>query len=109
MNNERVCGPTIPEKLLHGDLHRSNILADKDGWIAIDPKGVIGAPIHETWAFVKDMEEDLSFIANHFNYPLSLLQEWYFVHLIRSCCWCLEDKLSPEPFLCLAERAYGMI
>jgi streptomycin 6-kinase len=31
--------------LLHGDLHHHNILLDhKRGWIAIDPKGVIGHP-----------------------------------------------------------------
>jgi streptomycin 6-kinase len=33
-----------PQKLLHGDLHHYNILEDeRRGWIAIDPKGVIGA------------------------------------------------------------------
>jgi streptomycin 6-kinase len=34
--------------LLHGDLHHENIRADRErGWVAIDPKGVIGAPAHE--------------------------------------------------------------
>ena len=28
--------------LLHGDLHHLNILSAGDGWIAIDPKGVVG-------------------------------------------------------------------
>lgn len=33
-----------PQILLHGDLHHWNILSDADrGWMAIDPKGVIGA------------------------------------------------------------------
>ena len=33
-----------PQMLLHGDLHHWNILSDADrGWMAIDPKGVIGA------------------------------------------------------------------
>lgn len=34
--------------LLHGDLHYANILSSKEhGWIAIDPKGVIGEPEFE--------------------------------------------------------------
>src|SRR5665647_1430586 len=32
--------------LLHGDLHRDNILSNGDGWVVIDPKGVIGFPIN---------------------------------------------------------------
>ncbi len=33
--------------LLHGDLHPDNILQNGDDWVVIDPKGVIGPPIHE--------------------------------------------------------------
>ncbi len=28
--------------LLHGDLHHHNILSTQHGWLAIDPKGIIG-------------------------------------------------------------------
>lgn len=36
--------PEEPQILLHGDLHHWNILSDETrGWVAIDPKGVIGA------------------------------------------------------------------
>ena len=35
--------------LLHGDLHHDNILAsEREPWLAIDPKGVIGEPVWET-------------------------------------------------------------
>jgi len=34
--------------LLHGDLHYANVLSsDKHGWVAIDPKGVVGEPEFE--------------------------------------------------------------
>ena len=37
------------EVLLHGDLHMDNILsAQREPWLVIDPKGVIGPPIWET-------------------------------------------------------------
>jgi streptomycin 6-kinase len=32
---------------LHGDLHHDNILSSDRGWLAIDPKGLVGDPIYE--------------------------------------------------------------
>ncbi len=43
------------EILLHGDLHHFNILNSKDDtWLAIDPKGVIGEPVYDTGAFLRN-------------------------------------------------------
>jgi len=40
--------------LLHGDLHHENILSSShDGWLAIDPKGVVGESAYEVGAFVR--------------------------------------------------------
>ena len=39
--------------LLHGDLHHFNILAaEREPWLAIDPKGIVGDPAYETGAFL---------------------------------------------------------
>lgn len=39
--------------LLHGDLHHYNILsAEREPWLAIDPKGVVGEPAYEVGAFL---------------------------------------------------------
>ncbi len=41
---------TSPEpRLLHGDLHSGNVLASGRGWLAIDPKPLVGDPAYE-WA-----------------------------------------------------------
>ncbi len=32
---------------LHGDLHHDNIMSSDRGWLAIDPKGLIGDPLYE--------------------------------------------------------------
>lgn len=32
---------------LHGDLHHDNIMSSRRGWLAIDPKGLIGDPAYE--------------------------------------------------------------
>lgn len=94
-------------ELLHGDLHHENILYDdKKGWLAIDPKGVVG-----------DRYFDLiSFMTNHLltkeNPKELLLQrvEWITEELsfnrerllkagvamgILSTCWSIEDH-DPE-------------
>ena len=39
----RLCDTQTRVRLLHGDLHHDNILFDTNrGWVAIDPKGVVG-------------------------------------------------------------------
>ncbi len=41
--------------LLHGDLHHDNILmARRQPWLAIDPKGLVGEPAYETGALLRN-------------------------------------------------------
>lgn len=40
--------------LLHGDLHHDNVLANGEGWLAIDPKGVVGEPAYEVGALLRN-------------------------------------------------------
>ena len=45
-------------RLLHGDLHHDNILLDRDrGWLAIDPKGVVGESEYEVGAALRNPYE----------------------------------------------------
>jgi len=41
---EALLANPYSEKPLHGDLHHDNILMSGRGWLAIDPKGVLGDP-----------------------------------------------------------------
>jgi streptomycin 6-kinase len=46
--------------LLHADLHHWNILsAQRQPWLAIDPKGLIGEPKYETGAWLRNPFPDL--------------------------------------------------
>lgn len=48
------------ERLLHGDLHHENVLLDSArGWLAIDPKGVIGPAEFECGRFVHNFMDEL--------------------------------------------------
>ncbi len=41
--------------LLHGDLHHWNILSSqREPWLAVDPKGLIGEPEYETGAWLRN-------------------------------------------------------
>lgn len=41
--------------LLHGDLHHQNVLAaERQPWLALDPKGVVGEPAYEVGAFLRN-------------------------------------------------------
>lgn len=42
------------EVLLHGDLHHDNILLSQHGYLAIDPKGIIGDQAFEIYSFIKN-------------------------------------------------------
>ena len=54
--------------------------------MVIDPKGVIGYPINEVWAFIIDIEKDTEFIANYFKFNLQEVRNWYFIQLILAIC-----------------------
>lgn len=95
--------------LLHGDLHRDNILSNGNEWLVIDPKGVIGFPINEVWACVEEPYHDLQYIAKRFAYNFDDLLKWYYVHAIVAACWQVEDHLDPKKFLDLAESVFPLI
>lgn len=96
-------------KLLHWDLHHDNILLNNGEWFAIDPQGVIGPFISETWSFIVDPVSDTEYIASYFNYSLEDIRQWYFVRLILAICWNLEDHLNSERFLQLAELTFPLV
>src|SRR6202165_1706955 len=53
-----LCGSQSSRKLLHGDLHHYNVLFDSDrGWLAIDPKGVVGEIEYEIGALLRNPYE----------------------------------------------------
>ncbi|WP_042282559.1 aminoglycoside phosphotransferase family protein [Candidatus Protochlamydia sp. R18] len=95
--------------LLHGDLHQDNILSNGDDWLIIDPKGVIGSPINEMWAYVEDPKNDLIFISKYFDFDHNEVFQWYYVHLVLAACWQVEDNLDPSLFLDLAQSVRPMI
>jgi streptomycin 6-kinase len=109
LKNELVKKDFGRKVFLHGDLHQENILSNGNGWVVIDPKGLIGSPIHEIWACVEDPSHDLKFLATYFGYSFQDVVEWYYVRLILASCWQVEDGLDPGRFLTLAQSVLPMV
>ena len=61
-----------PDVLLHGDLHHDNILQNGNDWLVIDPKGVIGEPVYEVAAFIRNPMPEL---LTHDDVPASVLKK----------------------------------
>jgi streptomycin 6-kinase len=52
---DELLGSASEDVLLHGDLHHWNILsAEREPWLAIDPKGVIGERAYEVGAWLRN-------------------------------------------------------
>lgn len=102
------------QKLLHGDLHHENIIAaQREQWLAIDPQGVIGEPVYETGAFLRNpkpqllqndnaksiirrrieiFEEDLGFDRKR-------IHQWAIAQAVLSACWDLENNVDGSYFI----------
>ena len=50
-----LIGSMAGPMLLHGDLHHGNILAaERQPWLALDPKGLVGEPAYEVGALLRN-------------------------------------------------------
>lgn len=91
--------------LLHGDLHHGNILtAEREPWLAIDPKGVIGVPEYEPATFIiqtagvtsaTDLRRFLTRRIDGLAATAALdpieVREWAIAHAVLSAWWTVED------------------
>jgi streptomycin 6-kinase len=92
--------------LLHGDLHKNNIIKNNDMWKVIDPKGVIGPPIFESFCFIEDIERDIPYVSSFFGYEKQDVIEWFFIRCVLSVCWNREDGIDSSFFMMLVEKSY---
>jgi streptomycin 6-kinase len=100
-----LCASQSSTRLLHGDLHHHNVLLDSErGWLAIDPKGVVGELAYELGAALRNPGEQPELfgqpatIENRvdcFAKALSLdpvrVLGWAFAQAVLSALWELED------------------
>ena len=93
--------------LLHGDLHHENILsAERESFLAIDPKGVVGNIGYEIGVFLNNqrrliwarqnlqeiLAERVEQFAESFEIEPRNLRRWAFVQAVLAAWWVFEDK-----------------
>ncbi|MFB6724436.1 aminoglycoside phosphotransferase family protein [Kribbella sp. NPDC056345] len=90
-----------PDVLIHGDLHHRNILsADREPWLAIDPKGLIGDPAYDAVTFLKartlvlmngdllaGMTRELAAYCEAAELDLHRVRRWIQLELARTAYW----------------------
>ena len=102
--------------LLHGDLHHLNILfSQRRGWVAIDPKGVVGERAYEPAALLENPEPGRSLdlavqrrrievLAEELGLDPQRIVRWAAAHAVLSAWWTYEDSAGDwEPALACAE------
>jgi streptomycin 6-kinase len=113
-------------RLLHGDLQHYNVLFDSPrGWLAIDPKGVIGELEYEVGAALRNpyenpelfisrstIERRLEQFTNKLNLNYERTLRWGFAQAVLSAIWSIEDGFAVNemtPALRLAEAIRPML
>lgn len=109
--------------MLHSDLHHENILLHESrGWIAIDPRGVMGEPAFEIGTFIYNpipdlhaqknasalMAARLNLFAQLLDIDLQRLKAWAYVQAVLSACWDLEGNGSSNYSLQCASLIEGL-
>lgn len=79
-------------RVVHGDLHHFNLLADDDEWVVIDPKGYLTDPSYEIAAFMRNpypslietetIRQRLRRFADRLGDPPERLWGWSFAQLV---------------------------
>ena len=108
---QRLVGSQQTLMLLHGDLQHYNVLFDtKRGWVAIDPKGVVGELEYEVGAILRNpvelsdvftslaaVERRLEVLAGTLNLDHDRTLCWAFAQGVLSAIWDVEDGYGVQP------------
>jgi streptomycin 6-kinase len=121
-----LCASQRDIRLLHGDLQHYNILFDRErGWVAIDPKGVVGEIEYEVGASLRNPYELPKLFAStyaverrlkHYESKLKLdfkrVLEWGFAQAVLSAIWTVEDESvldRSNPSILLARAIHPLL
>lgn len=121
-----LCSSQHDIRLLHGDLQHYNILFDTErGWVAIDPKGVIGELEYEIGASLRNPYERpetfasaqavcrrLMIYESRLKVDIDRALKWGFAQAVLSAIWAVEDGFAvdvSDPPILLANAIRPML
>lgn len=112
-----LAGPPVDEVVLHGDIHHGNILYFAErGWLAIDPKGLLGErgfdyanlfcnPDGEIAVDPLRFAQRVAIVADAAKLDRRRLLQWILAWAGLSALWMIEDGVSPETRFSVAKLA----
>ncbi|MFD8573559.1 aminoglycoside phosphotransferase family protein [Streptomyces sp. NPDC059639] len=107
----RDLGRAQPDLLVHGDLHARNILrAEREPWLAVDPKGYAGDPAYDAGTAIKAhllfllAEDDLAravrrsmdIFADAAGLDRDRVRRWCQLHAVQATFWALRHGPGRE-------------
>ncbi|MEP6912644.1 MAG: aminoglycoside phosphotransferase family protein [bacterium] len=121
-----LCASQRESRLLHGDLQHYNVLFDSArGWLAVDPKGVVGEVEYEIGAILRNpverpelftdpvtIERRIKRFTEKLNLDFKRVLAWGFAQAVLSAIWDIEDGFSVDamnPALQLANAIQPMM
>ena len=116
---EELSATAAPPVVLHGDLHHGNLLRDEArGWLAIDPKGVIGEPAYEVGPLLfnplpriaaepeldRILARRIEVLSAQLGFERERIAGWGIAAAVLSALWTLDDhEFDSLPTLAVAE------
>lgn len=112
-----------PPLLIHGDLHHFNILSSKRGWLAIDPKGVIGPPEYEVGpllinpipdflrggAALRLAERRIAILSERLGFAPECIRDWAICHAVLSAWWDIEGSGENSEYAIACAEVYSQV
>ena len=104
LSRDFMADPASTGTLIHADLHYENVMAaDRQPWLAIDPKPVSGDPHYELapmlWNRFEELEGDVRrgvrarfhALVDHAGLDEDRARDWVVVRMLNNACWHLQD------------------
>jgi streptomycin 6-kinase len=109
LSRDFVSDPASTGTLVHGDLHYENVMAaDRQDWLAIDPKPMSGDPHYELapmlWNRFEELVGDIRngvrarfhALVDHAGLEESRARDWVVVRMMDNACWRLRDESATQ-------------
>lgn len=103
------------DQLLHGDFNQRNVLRSERGWLAIDPRPMIGDPAYElaVWLVTRIIEYPdpvlgVTKLAQRVEVPVARTLQWVTAQTIQLCSW-LRQSADTERLLAYEQAARRLL
>ncbi len=119
-----LIGSMAEPMLLHGDLHHWNIVtAERQPWLALDPKGVVGEPAYEVGALLRNpipyflakpnpaglLARRVDLLSELLGFDRQRIVAWALAQAVLAAWWSLDDNgEGADAWIACAELFAGM-